>query len=78
VNWFPHPAPDGREVLYLSYPPGTPYHPRDVDVRLCLVPISGGAPRILLEIFGGQGTINVPCWAPHGRRFAFVAYERPA
>jgi hypothetical protein len=23
---------------------------------------------------GGQGTINVPCWAPDARRFAFVRY----
>ena len=26
--------------------------------------------------FGGQGTINVPCWSPDGRRIAFVTYQQ--
>lgn len=75
VNWFPHPAPDGRHVLYLSYSPGTEHHPRDVDVELRLMPAEGGAPRTLLRLLGGQGTINVPPWAPDGRRFAFSRFR---
>jgi len=78
VNWFPHPSPDGRHVLYLSYPPGTEGHPADLDVELRLMPADGGEPRTLLQLFGGQGTINVPCWAPDSRRFAFASYERDA
>jgi hypothetical protein len=38
------------------------------------MPAAGGEPRVLLGLLGGQGTINVPCWAPDGRRFAFVRY----
>lgn len=34
VNWFPHPSPKGREVLYLVYHPGTEGHPRDQEVTL--------------------------------------------
>ncbi|MDR7307016.1 hypothetical protein J2X15_002302 [Rhodoferax saidenbachensis] len=26
---------------------------------------------------GGQGTLNVPCWAPDSRAFAFVSYRNP-
>jgi Tol biopolymer transport system component len=74
VNWFPHPSPDGRHVLYLAYEPGVTGHPRDRDVELRLMPAVGGEPRTLLGLLGGQGTINVPCWAPDGRRFAFVRY----
>lgn len=74
VNWFPHPSPDGRHVLYLAYAPGTEGHPRDQDVRLKLLDIDTGQTRILTEIFGGQGTINVPCWAPDGARFAYVRF----
>jgi hypothetical protein len=33
-----------------------------------------GTTRDLVELFGGQGTINVPSWAPDSRRFAYVAY----
>ena len=71
-DWFPHPSPDGKWVLFVAYAPGTEEHPRDRDVSLRLVPAEGGAERVLLELFGGQGTINVPCWAPDGRRFAFM------
>ena len=75
VNWFPHPSPDGESILYLAYENGVEGHPRDHDVELRVMPASGGKPRTLLSLFGGQGTINVPCWAPHSSRFAFVRYR---
>ncbi|WP_340159402.1 hypothetical protein [uncultured Hoeflea sp.] len=78
VNWFPHPAPGGSKVLYLSYQPGTEGHPRDRDVELRLLDLADGSVRTLLKLFGGQGTINVPCWSPDGGRFAFVRYEPAA
>lgn len=76
VNWFPHPSPDGEHVLYLAYEAGTEGHPQNREVELRLMPASGGTPRLLLALFGGQGTINVPCWAPDSSRFAFVRYGR--
>lgn len=78
VNWFPHPSPDGGKVLYLAYEPGTEGHPRDREVELRLMDAEGGAPRTLAAIFGGQGSINVPCWAPDGGAFAYVRYARPS
>jgi len=75
VNWFPHPSPDGRHVLYLAYENGIKGHPRDKHVELRLMASEGGAPRTLLQLFGGQGTMNVPCWAPTSDRFAFVRYQ---
>lgn len=74
VNWFPHPSPDGRQVLYLAYENGVDGHPRDHHVELRMMRAAGGRPRVLLQIFGGQGSINVPCWAPDSSRFAFVRY----
>jgi Tol biopolymer transport system component len=76
VNWFPHPSPDGKHVLYLAYEPGVQGHPRDQNVELRLMPAAGGAARTLLKMFGGQGTINVPCWSPDSEKFAFVRYEK--
>ena len=75
VNWFPHPSPCGRHLLYLAYPPGTEGHPADLPVALCLCDPEGGNRRRVREIIGGQGTINVPCWAPDGSAFAYVRYE---
>lgn len=74
VNWFPHPSPDGRRVLYLAFPEGTLGHPRDREVALRIMDPDGGGLRTLVELHGGQGTINVPCWAPDGPAFAFMRY----
>lgn len=78
VNWFPHLSPDGRNLVYLSYPEGTLGHPADKDVELCLMAPDGGERRVLARFFGGQGTINVNSWAPDSRRFAFVSYPMGA
>ncbi len=75
VNWFPHPSPCGRHLVYLSYPPGTQGHPADLPVTLVLCDPDGGNRRVLRQITGGQGTLNVPCWAPDGRAFAYVRYD---
>lgn len=74
VNWFPHPSPDGRHILYLAYPAGTKGHPFGKDVELRLMPSEGGESRVLTSLFGGQGTINVPCWSPDSMRFAYMSY----
>lgn len=75
VNWFPHVAPTGDVAVYLSYPPGTTGHPADLEVELRLVAVDAWtAPTTIVELQGGQGTINVPSWAPDGSAFAFVDY----
>ncbi|PYE82322.1 TolB family protein [Pseudoroseicyclus aestuarii] len=74
VNWFPHPSPTEDHVLYLAYPEGTTGHPPGKDVALKLLDPESGESRELVRLYGGQGTINVPCWHPDGRRFAFVRY----
>ena len=74
VNWLPHPSPDGQHVLYLAYETGIDGHPHDKNVELRLMPAEGGKPRTLVALFGGQGSINVPCWEPGSRRFAFMRY----
>lgn len=78
VNWFPHPSPDGRHILYLAYPPGTLGHPADLPVALRLMDPDGSNRRQILTFTGGQGSINVPCWSPDGAAFAYVRYEPDA
>ncbi|MGY5765013.1 TolB family protein [Brachybacterium sp. DNPG3] len=75
VNWFPHVAPTGDVAVYISFPPGTLGHPADLEVELRLVAMDDWSrPTTLLTLEGGQGTINVPSWAPDGSAFAFVDY----
>jgi Tol biopolymer transport system component len=78
-DWFPHPSPDGRQIVFLSFKKGTKGHPANQEVVLRTLPMPGvGArPKELVALFGGQGTINVNSWSPDGRQFAFVSYSRP-
>lgn len=74
-NWFPHVSPDGSQIAYLSFTPDVPPgdHPFYRHVTLRVMPASGGSSRVVAYVYGGQGTMNVPSWAPDSRRLAFVS-----
>lgn len=74
-NWFPHPSPDGKWIAFVSYAAGVKGHPPDKDVMLRLMPAGGGEPRVLVKLFGGQGTMNVPSWSPDSTKIAYVRYQ---
>jgi sugar phosphate isomerase/epimerase len=40
-----------------------------------MIPSEGGEPEILVEFFGGQGSLNVNSWSPDSRKFAYVSYR---
>ena len=75
-NWFPHPCPNGKYIVYLSYleDQGSS-HPPMKKVALRLLELETEKIMTLFEFTGGQGTINVPSWSPDGEQFAFVSYE---
>ena len=74
-NWFPHPSPDGKTLVFLTYAAAVEGHPPDKEVMLRSMPVTGGEPRVLVKLFGGQGTINVPSWSPDSTRIAYVRYQ---
>jgi len=75
ADWFPHPSPDGKWLVFLSYDKSVTGHPPDKDVLLRIMPLAGGPPKVLATLFGGQGTINVPSWSPDSKNVAFVSYR---
>jgi TolB protein len=74
-NWFPHPSPDGRSLVFLSYENGVTGHPENRDVTLRRMALGTEKIDVLARLYGGQGTINVPCWSPDSRKIAFVTYQ---
>ena len=77
-SWFPHISPDGAHVIYITYKKGDlePHeHLRYKNVEICIIPINGGKPKTLTQLFGGQGTFNVNSWSPDSKQFAFVSFR---
>jgi len=74
-NWFPHVSPDGKWIAFISFPPEVAPndHPSYKRVMLRLMPASGGEPKVIAYLYGGQGTINVPSWSPDSKSIAFVS-----
>jgi Tol biopolymer transport system component len=74
-NWFPHISPDGKQMVYLAYMPDVDAddHPWYKHVYLMIKPVAGGDAKVLANLYGGQGTINVPSWSPDSKRIAFVS-----
>ena len=79
-DWFPHISPDGKRMVYIGYPAGTPTHnSRELQVELKLTNVTNGQinrnAQTIVTTEGGQGSLNVNSWAPDSRRFAYVHYE---
>ncbi len=74
-DWFPHISPDGKWIVFISFLPDIEVnsHPSYKRVMLRLMPASGGAPKVIAFLYGGQGTINVPSWSPDSKSIAFVS-----
>lgn len=74
-DWFAHPSPDGKWIVFVSYNKSVEGHPANKDVVIRIMSTTGGEPKILASLFGGQGTMNVPSWSPDSKRIAFVSYR---
>ena len=75
ADWFPHPSPDGKLLVFLSYDKSVKGHPANEDVTLRIMTLPDGKPKVLTHLFGGQGTINVPSWSPDSQLVAFISYR---
>jgi Tol biopolymer transport system component len=75
-NWFPHVSPDGKWIEYITFnkndvAPGD--HPFYKHVYLRVMPVGGGPSKVVAYLYGGQGTINTPSWAPDSKHLAFIS-----
>jgi hypothetical protein len=77
-DWFAHPSPDNKWIVFLSYDKSIEGHPANKNVVLRMMPTGGGQIKVIAKLFGGQGTMNVHSWSPDSKHFAFVSYRRVA
>jgi Tol biopolymer transport system component len=75
-NWFPHPSPDNKNVVYISYIEDQKGgHPFGKDVKLRIINVDTKETKDVTPVFyGGQGTLNVHSWSPNGDNIAYVRY----
>jgi Tol biopolymer transport system component len=74
-NWTPHPSPDGKSIVVVSYDKDVKGHPSNTDIALRILNVSDGKLRVLVNLVGGAGSDNVPNWAPDGTHLAFVSFQ---
>lgn len=75
-DWFPHVSPDGKSIVFLSFlkeEVESGDHPFYKHVYLRMMPVNGGAPKVIAYLYGGQGTINTPSWSPDSKKVAFIS-----
>lgn len=74
-NWFPHISPDGKSIVFISYGPEIPSsdHPFYKQVYVRQLSLSGGEPKVVAYLYGGQGSMNVNSWSPDSRSISFVS-----
>ena len=77
-DWFPHISPDGKWIAFISFAPDIELnsHPSYKQVMIRLIPTSGGVPKVIAQLYGGQGTINVNSWSPDSKHIAFVSNSK--
>lgn len=77
-TWFPHISPDRTKVVMIAYKKGDVAPGEHVPhkyVELRLMNADGSDLKTIVELFGGQGTINVNSWSPDSKKFAYIRYR---
>jgi TolB protein len=74
-NWTPHPSPDGKSIVFISYPSEVTTHAANKDIALRILSTSDNKIRVLTNLVGGDGSMNVANWSPDSKRLAFVSYQ---
>ena len=59
-NWTPHPSPDGKSILILSYDKDVTGHPANKDVTLRILESAAGRSAIWYRLWAGPAATTCP------------------
>jgi TolB protein len=74
-NVSPHLSPDGKFLLFLSYPKDLDALPENQDIELRMMSLADRSVKELATFVGGQGSLGTQPWSPDGRRAVFISYQ---
>ena len=74
-NWFPHPSPDGKLLVFLSYDREVKGHPEDKDVSLRLLTFATGQVDHSRQTLRRPGDDQRPVVVARQQKLAFVSYQ---
>jgi TolB protein len=74
-NWSPHPSPDGKMIVFISYAPDVTTHAANKNIALRILSTTDNSIRTLVNLVGGDGSMNVTNWSPDSKSCAFVSYQ---
>ena len=74
-NWTPHPSPDGKSIVFISYDPSVTTHAANKDIALRILSTEDEKIRTLVKLVGGDGSMNVANWSPDSKSLAYVSYQ---
>ncbi len=74
-NWTPHPSPDGKSIVFISYNPSVTTHAANQDIALRILSTDDGKIRSLVRLVGGDGSMNVANWSPDSKSLAFMSFQ---
>ncbi len=65
----------GELIVCFAFDATVEVHPSNKDATLHLTIPTGEPDKVIVMLFGGKGTINVPSRSPDSARLAFGSYR---
>ena len=67
--------PDGKSIVFISYDPSVTTHAANKDIALRILSTNDNKIRTLVNLIGGDGSMNIPNWSPDSKSLTFVSYR---
>ena len=71
----PHLSPDGKQLVFLSYPRNLLLIPDNTQLTLKVISLADNTTKVLAKVNGGRNTLGAQPWSPDSTRVAFVTYQ---